>query len=129
MLIIGIGLDLVEVSSFKDLYSHENTDLTHVFVENEISYADNSPDRFVHLASRFAAKEAALKALGCGLQDGIALTDVVITLDSSGAPGLKLTGGALGESLRRGVDGWFLSLTHTETLAGAVAVAFSTGPR
>jgi holo-[acyl-carrier protein] synthase len=129
MQLIGIGIDLVDVPSFKLMYGSSETDLTRIFSDDEISYAGNGEGRFVHLAARFAAKEAALKALGCGLQDGISLTDIVVLTIPSGAPLLQLNGGALQEAHRLGVSNWLLSLTHLEAAAGAVAIAFSTGPK
>ncbi|MCK1333437.1 holo-ACP synthase [Bradyrhizobium sp. 35] len=128
--LIGIGIDLVDILPFKSMYDADDTDLTRVFSEDELLYAGKSEARFIHLAARFAAKEAALKALGCGLQDGISLTDVVVIKLPSGAPQLQLTGGALREAERLGVVGWMLSLTHSETTVGAVAIALSAdGPR
>jgi holo-[acyl-carrier protein] synthase len=129
MMLIGVGFDLVDLASFRDLYSQPDTDLARVFSIQEISDAGHGADRFLHLAARFAAKEAALKALGCGLQDSIALTDVVVVRQETGAPRLEMSGGALQEARRLGVDGWLLSITHLDSMAGAVAIAFSTGPR
>jgi holo-[acyl-carrier protein] synthase len=123
--LIGIGIDLVDVLPFKSLYGADDTDLTRVFSEDELLYAGQDENRFVHLAARFAAKEAALKALGCGLQDGISLTDIVVIKLPSGAPQLQLTGGALLEAERLGIVGWMLSLTHSEATVGAVAIALS----
>jgi holo-[acyl-carrier protein] synthase len=129
MQLIGIGIDLVDIPSFKLMYGSSDTDLTRIFSDDEISYAGNEEIRFIRLAARFAAKEATLKALGCGLQDGISLTDIVVQNLPSGAPLLQLSGGALQEASRLGVSSWLLSLTHLEAAAGAVAVALSTGPR
>jgi holo-[acyl-carrier protein] synthase len=128
MQLIGIGIDLVDVPSFKLMYGSSDTDLTRIFSNDEISYAGSEEARFIHLAARFAAKEATLKALGCGLQEGISLTDIVVLRLPSGAPVLQLSGGALDEASRLGITSWLLSLTHLEAAAGAVAVAFSTGP-
>jgi holo-[acyl-carrier protein] synthase len=128
MRLIGIGIDLVDLESFKIMYGVE-TDLARIFSDEEIAYSGNSDSRFVHLAARFAAKEAALKALGCGLQDGISLTDITVLKLASGAPQLELMRGALHEANRLGVDGWMISLTQIEVAAAAVAVAFSTGPK
>ena len=129
MVLIGVGLDFVDLASFCDLYGQPDTDLTRVFSSREIADAGEGADRFLHLAARFAAKEAALKALGCGLQDCIALTDVVVVRQPTGAPRLKVSGGALHEARRLGVDDWLLSMSHLDSMAGAVAIAFSRGPR
>ena len=127
MRLIGIGIDLVDIEPFKSMYGTDDTDLTRVFSDDELSYAGQDESRFIYLAARFAAKEAALKALGCGLQDGISLTDIVVVKLPSGAPELQLSGGALREAERLGVADWLLSLTHSEVTVGAVAIALSAG--
>ena len=129
MFVIGIGLDLVELDGFKKLYGAPETDLKYIFADEEIAYAGKSEERLVRLAGRFAAKEAALKAMGCGLQDGIALAEVVVLHEDSGPPRLELRGGALEEAKRRRIDSWLISLTYMETAAGAVAVALSAEPK
>lgn len=130
MQLIGIGIDLVDIASFTTIYGSEQTDLSRVFSHEEISYAGDGADKFIYLAARFAAKEAALKALGCGIQDGISFTDLVVAKLASGAPVLHLSGGALLEANRLGIGGWLISLTHSDATVGAVAVAFAgAGPR
>jgi holo-[acyl-carrier protein] synthase len=86
MALIGIGLDLVELASFRHLYGQSDSDLTRIFSDQEIADAGIDVNYLDHLAGRFAAKEAALKALGCGLQDGISLTDIIVVRQPTGAP-------------------------------------------
>ncbi len=76
MVILGIGLDLVEINRFEALYGDFDQDvLDRCFTANEQAAVGLGADRLVRLAARFAAKEAVLKTIG-GLRDGIALTDV-----------------------------------------------------
>ena len=73
----------------------------------------------MHLAARFAAKEAALKALGIG---GLGLGDVEVTGGDREAPGLRLHGRAAGAAREQGVE-LAVSLTHTRETAAAVVIA------
>jgi holo-[acyl-carrier protein] synthase len=74
------------------------------------------------LAARFAAKEAVMKALGVGLWK-FAFHDVEVVRGDGGEPGLALRGRAAALAAERGAVGWHLSLTHTDSMAMAVAVA------
>lgn len=71
------------------------------------------------LSVRFAAKEAALKALGTGWRSGIAWTDVEVTRQPSGEPGIQLHGEAAAIADRQGLRTWTISLSH----AGAYSIA------
>jgi holo-[acyl-carrier protein] synthase len=75
------------------------------------------------LAARFAAKEAAMKAMGVGL-GAFAFRDVEVVRDpNSGAPSLAISGGAAELAGARGIQSWRVSLTHTDLIAEAVVVA------
>jgi phosphopantetheine--protein transferase-like protein len=127
---MGLGMDLVDLASFRELYGQVDTNLDRIFSPSEIADAGQTDERWKHLAGRFAAKEAALKALGCGLQDGISLTDIVVVRSQTGAPSLEISGGALAEACKLGIDSWLLSISYLETVAAAaVVLAFSRGPR
>ena len=91
-----------------------------VFTADEKAYAEKSRKRSAeHLAVRFAAKEAVLKALGTGWRNGIAWTDIEVVRAASGQPSLQLTGRALEIATEKGITEWHLSLSHTATLAQA----------
>ena len=74
------------------------------------------------LGARFAAKEAAMKALGVGL-GAFKLRDVEVVLKRSGAPVLRLHGAAAALASERGVGRWHVSLTHTALTAQAIVIA------
>jgi holo-[acyl-carrier protein] synthase len=129
MMILGIGLDLIEINRFEALYGDFDQDvLDRCFTSDEQAAVGLGADRLVRLAARFAAKEAVLKTIG-GLRDGIALTDIDIVSDGINPPTVRVTGGALAAARERGVMSWQISLTHGHHSAAAVALACSEGPR
>ncbi len=102
-----------------------------MFTEDERADADRRAEPAQHLAARFAAKEAVMKALGVGI-GGFAMRDVEVVRPVGpsgrrGAPGLKLTGKAAELAERRGIAKWHVSLTHTDDLALAMVLGES-GP-
>ncbi len=119
---IGIGIDAVEVERFRAVLARRPAMSRRLFTEGERAYGGRHRDPAPRLAARFAAKEAVMKALGVGL-GAFAFHDVEVVSAPSGAPSLVLRGQALELANRQGVVGWRLSLTHTERVAEAVAVA------
>jgi holo-[acyl-carrier protein] synthase len=105
------------------LNRHGDRFLTRCFTKAERDYAGQHKRRAEHLAARFAAKEAVMKALGTGLQHGIAWTDIAVDRSASGAPFITLTGEAASTAARLGLRRWALSLSHTGTMAIASVVA------
>ncbi|MGH9279137.1 MAG: holo-ACP synthase [Acidimicrobiales bacterium] len=118
----GIGIDAVEVDRFRRLLERRPRVATRLFTEGELAAGAGGRDAAPRLAARFAAKEAVMKALGVGL-GAFAFRDVEVVSAASGAPSLVLRGAAEQLASQLGVQGWRLSLTHTESLAQAVAVA------
>lgn len=124
MRIIGHGIDIVEIERIaRSIAEHGDRFLERVFTENERKYAQGAKRRNEHLAARFAAKEAVMKALGTGWRDGIAWTDVEVVLLPSGQPTVKLTGKSAELARALGIVHWSLSLTHTDQTAAASAIA------
>jgi holo-[acyl-carrier protein] synthase len=124
MTIIGHGIDLVEVARIAaSIDRHGQRFLDRVFTPAEQAYAAGSKRRMEHLAARFAAKEAALKALGTGWRSGIAWTDIEVISEPSGAPRLHISGQAAAIAADRGITTWHISLSHTEQQAIASVIA------
>lgn len=122
------GIDLVDIARFeRTLTDHPDRFRQRCFTEAERTYAASHPKReSQHLAARFAAKEATLKAIGTGWRDGIAWTDIEVKLLPSGAPTLHV-GGRAGEiAADLGITGWLISLSHTDT--HAIASVIGLGP-
>lgn len=119
------GIDIVEVQRIAHMRAeHADHFLERCFTYKERTYAAEIPKRMdERLAARFAAKEAVLKALGTGLRHGIAWTDIEVTRDPQGKPGLALSGVAGEVAAKLGVWEWTLTLSH----AGGMAVASAIG--
>jgi holo-[acyl-carrier protein] synthase len=122
-----LGLDLTEVSRVARILERWNERfIERVFLPGELRRARRHPRAFAeHVAGRFAAKEAAMKALGTGWR-GVAFREIVIERDLSGKPRLSLRGRALDRARALGVTAAEISISHTSDLAAAV-VALQTG--
>lgn len=119
---IGIGVDLVEVERMRTVLARTPTMVERLFTPGERAYAEAANDPTERYAARFAAKEAVLKALGAGL--GAAdWHDIEVVRTEQGAPTLVITGRARALADDVGVTRWLLTLTHTASMAEAVAVA------
>lgn len=119
---IGIGTDLVDVERFRLALRRTPRLADRLFSGAEQAYAARRADPTERLAARFAAKEAVMKAMGVGL-GAFPLRDVEVVRADSGQPSLVLHGRAAELAAARGVTAWLLSLSHTERVAQAVAVA------
>jgi holo-[acyl-carrier protein] synthase len=117
------GVDLIEISRvWTAKVRHGERFLQRVFTARELAQCQG---RAESLAGRFAAKEAAAKALGTGLcRDGIGWTDIEIGRDeASGAPTLYLHGAAAARAQRLGWTSWSVSLSHDRERVIAFVVA------
>jgi len=121
---IGLGIDLVEVARIRDLLTkHGERFKERTFTAGEIAFCDSCADPAMHYAARFAAKEAAAKAIGTGLwAEGVDWKDIEITRETSGKPTLHLHGGAKIHADQQGVTNFMVSLTHTRELAQAQVI-------
>jgi holo-[acyl-carrier protein] synthase len=120
--VYGIGSDLVEIPRFRLALERRPTLAARIFSDAEREYAARFVEPAPRLAARFGAKEAVMKALGVGLWK-FALRDVEVVRLPSGQPELALHGGAATLAAERGVTGWRLTLTHSDFMAMAVAIA------
>lgn len=124
---VGLGLDLIDLARFQKLYGGDDLELLRrCFTDDELVSVGTGVDRIARLAARFAAKEAAYKALG-GPQ-GVAHTDIVVSSDA-GQPTLTLHGQAEVAAKRSGISSFLCSYAHSDTGVAAVVVALSTGPK
>jgi holo-[acyl-carrier protein] synthase len=124
MRVLGHGIDLVDIARIeRTLNDHSERFLERCFTTAERAYADQSKRRLEHLAARFAAKEAVMKALGTGWAEGIAWTDIEVEREASGRPVVVLHGLAEQRARDMGVLVWHLTLSHTATTAVASVIA------
>lgn len=123
-MLIGIGIDLADIGRFvKMLNKKDDLLVERLLTDKERTdfLALVDPRRRAEwLAGRFAAKEALMKALGLALPRGIAMRDIEVRPDSAGRPCLVLSDAVL-RQLEAPIS-CHLSITHTDTTAGAVVV-------
>jgi holo-[acyl-carrier protein] synthase len=117
----GIGIDLIEIERLELALERRPGLAGRIFRAGELAYAGSRRRPGPHLAARFAAKEAALKALGIG---GLGLREIEVEGGDREPPRLQLHGRAAEEAERRGLT-LAVSLTHSRGMAGAVVIARS----
>ena len=122
-MIIGIGLDLVEIERVRGMLErHPSRARAKLFTPGEVDHCGRVREPVESFAARFAAKEALFKALGTGLSGGARWCDVEVVVMDSGAPMLRLHGPTLRIAEELGVTRAHVSLTHTRHLASAYVV-------
>ena len=122
---VGLGVDLVEVDRMERILARTPSFKAKVFSEGERVYCDRQKRPAMHYAARFAAKEAVVKALGCGFTDGVSVRDVEVRRSPAGRPEAVLSGRAQEVAQEQGVTEIPLSLSHTRTDAIACAMALN----
>ncbi len=123
-MVLGIGIDLCEVARMRrTLARFGDCFLGRCFTDRERVDCLHRRDPAPSFAARWAAKEAAAKALGTGIGGPVGWREVEVVRTDTGQPELHLTGGAATEATRQGVRHLHLSLTHERGMAAAVVIA------
>jgi holo-[acyl-carrier protein] synthase len=121
--IVSIGIDIIEIGRVREVLARTPRFRERVFTEAERAYCDSrGAVAAQHYAARFAAKEAAFKALRTGWRDGLSWHDIEVASDERGAPSLKLRGHARELFDALGATHTHLSLSHTSEHAVAQVV-------
>jgi len=121
--VAGLGVDLTRIERFRSLLAEEKVGVVQrIFTPGERAYALTKRDPAPHLAARFAAKEAFLKALGLGLRQGISWHQMEVVRDELGKPSLQLTGRAAELFGERGLTRLLLSYSHDGDYAFATVI-------
>jgi holo-[acyl-carrier protein] synthase len=124
----GIGIDLARIPRLRKVVERwDHRFLRRVFTDEEIAYCRGRRDPIPHLAARFAAKEATLKALGTGLRLGVRWRELEVRRERGQAPIMMLHGRSLALARARGGSRVLLSLTHDGDYAMAQAVLVGDG--
>jgi holo-[acyl-carrier protein] synthase len=122
-LVIGIGIDVIQNERIRNsLERFPGRFIRRIFTEQEATYCRGCSRPEIHFAARFAAKEAAFKALGTGWSGGIRWTDVEVERLPSGKPELHLHGAALERATSIGAKSFYVSLTHDHNVSAAVVI-------
>lgn len=122
-MIVGVGIDVVQVDRIRSLHVRRGERFQRrVFTEGERTACLRRHDPAPCLAARFAAKEAAMKALGTGWGEGVGWCDVEVVSVTGKAPRLELHGSAARRAEDLGASRFHLSLSHDGGVAAAVVV-------
>lgn len=121
-MVTGIGVDIVEVERMAKALENGGALMNRVFTEEEISYCMARRNRFQHFAGRFAAKEAALKALGTGWTQGIRWKDVDVREGDLGKPEINFHGRAREIFEASGARRALVTITHADKYAVALVI-------
>ncbi len=120
MSLIGTGIDIIEVGRIERLLERQGKKfLDRVYTKAEAKYCMAKGKPAIHLAARFAAKEAVAKALGTGFARGVRMCDIEVLTADKGAPRIKLHGGASKRLESLGAKSVLISLSHTKEYAVA----------
>jgi holo-[acyl-carrier protein] synthase len=123
MAIVGTGIDIVEVDRIERALTRPATGArfrARVYTEREISYCESrGRPRYQSYAARFAAKEAAMKAMGTGWNRNVGWSEIEVVRERGHAPTIMLHGKSAEFARRRGIERFHVSLSHTAS--GAVA--------
>lgn len=119
-MILGTGIDIVELQRINRIWQR----FGERFIRRICGEVEARPrrDMVAFLAGRFAAREAAVKALGTGFSEGIASSMINVRNLASGAPGLIFSGRALERANRLGVRHVHLSISHERAFAVAIVI-------
>jgi holo-[acyl-carrier protein] synthase len=124
--VLGIGIDIVETERIdQSLEKFGERFLKRVYHPGEITYAQSMKFPALHLAARFAAKEAISKAFGTGIGKQLGWTDMEIRRRESGEPYVVLHGKGAELAKRRGVSSVMVSLSHCKAYSAANAILLS----
>jgi holo-[acyl-carrier protein] synthase len=119
---VRVGVDAVEVDRLARVLGDDFRRQERFFTRRELDYCRPRRRCSEHLAARFAAKEAVLKAFGEGLGPGMRWKDVEVVNEESGRPRIELDGAVAAFAERNGLRELDVSLTHTAGLALAQVV-------
>jgi holo-[acyl-carrier protein] synthase len=122
-MVVGVGTDLIEIARIaQSVDRFGDRFLQRIYTAQEIAYCQRKKSSAESLAARFAAKEAAAKALGTGINHGIGWLDLEVVREPSGKPTLQLSGRAAKRARQLGVATINLSLTHSKDIAMAFVI-------
>lgn len=117
---LATGVDLIEINRIEEVIArHGKHYLERIYTAAELEYCGR---RAESLAGRFAAKEAVVKALGCGIGE-VTWKEIEILGDEQNAPVLILHGVAQQKAMKLGLANWSVSISHSQSHSVAFVVA------
>lgn len=122
MAILGMGTDIVEIARIEEALSRSARLASRVLTEAEMALFESSPEPVRYLAKRFAAKEAAVKALGTGIGRGISWHHIEVSNDALGAPRLSFSAAFAERCDTMGVTRSHVSISDEQHYATATVI-------
>lgn len=120
-----IGTDIVEVSRIERAIKNWQTDFLHrVFTQQENIKINRKDPNYERASGFWAAKEAVVKALGCGYRDGITFKDIEIGHDELGCPHFIFSGRVKEMLIEKQLENASLSISHCQNYATAVVILY-----
>lgn len=123
VMIIGIGCDIVNHERIEKLNWSSDPDVQHRILSDEEYQLYQKTKDIKFIAGRFAAKEAVVKCLGTGMEDGISLINIQILQTLEGTPQVVITGPETELIKQKGIKSWHVSISHTVGCSIAMVVA------
>ncbi|MFC1570353.1 holo-ACP synthase [Candidatus Omnitrophota bacterium] len=128
MSVAGIGIDVVDITRFKNAVEQRGDGfLKKIFTQEELDYASVKPGYIMHMAGKFAAKEAVKKALPDGADIGLNWPDIEILNSDDGKPYVCLHGEAKNLMEKFKLSHVFVSISHTRDVATSNAMVVTNG--
>src|SRR5581483_2155013 len=122
-MIVGTGIDIAEVPRIAEsIERFADRFIQRVFTDGEIQYCESKANRMERYAARFAAKEAAMKALGTGWNHGVRWRDVEVIRKPGGRPTIQFHGKAAEFATKMSAKNVSLSISHTKEQAIASVI-------
>jgi holo-[acyl-carrier protein] synthase len=121
-MILGIGIDIIEVERIANSVGRDAGFRELVFSKEEIKYCNSKASPYEHYAARFAAKEAFMKALGSGWSSGLSFNEIEVINLGNGKPVLQISGQTEKELAPLGIQIIHVSLSHLKTMATAFVI-------
>ena len=123
-MIVGLGMDVAEIDRIEAAIRHSSGArfIERIYTQGETAYCERFANKYERYAARFAAKEAAMKALGTGWTRGVRWRDIEVAREPGGKPTLHLAGAARKIADDLGVKHIALTITHSGNLAMAQVI-------
>ena len=121
-MIIGVGIDMIEVDRVIEKIDKKNGFREKIFSEAEIVFCESKKNKTESYAARFAVKEAFLKATGLGLTLGFTLSEIEVVNDDLGKPSINLMGDIKRKSAENNWNKIHLSISHLKNVACAIVI-------
>ncbi|NJC97062.1 MAG: holo-[acyl-carrier-protein] synthase [Anaerolineae bacterium] len=120
-MVLGVGIDIVEIKEIADSIQNEAF-LRRVFTHAELKAVERYRNKAEHLAGKFAAKEAFMKAIGAGIQQEVWFTQIEVLSDESGKPHIHASGEAEKRMKETNAAQIHVSISHAGDVAVAVVI-------